>query len=88
VTRSDACPMPKGAARAELCEAGWVEHYGADRPIVERKIAHFVRSSWAGRRVRTRGLKWITIFLDTRVGALDRARLVQCPRRHSGRTAA
>ena len=32
-------------ARAEQKEPGWVEHYRADRPIVERKIAHFTRRS-------------------------------------------
>lgn len=62
-------------ARAEQREPGWAERYRADRPIVERKIAHFVRRSWGGRRARTRGVKRISTDLDTRAGALNWARL-------------
>jgi IS5 family transposase len=62
-------------ARAEQTEPGWAEHYRADRPIVERKIAHFVRRPWGERRARTRGLKRITTDLDTRASALNWARL-------------
>ncbi|MGH9095797.1 MAG: IS1182 family transposase [Acidimicrobiales bacterium] len=62
-------------ARADQAEPGWAERYRADRPIVERKIAHFVRRSWGGRRARTRGIKRITTDLDTRAGALNWARL-------------
>ncbi|MGH9044579.1 MAG: IS1182 family transposase [Acidimicrobiales bacterium] len=62
-------------ARGEQAEPGWAEHYRADRPIVERKIAHFVRRSWGGRRARTRGLQRIATDLDTRAGALNWARL-------------
>jgi hypothetical protein len=62
-------------ARADQAEPGWAEHYRADRPIVERKIAHFVRRPWGGRRARTRGVKRITTDLDTRAGALNWARL-------------
>ena len=62
-------------ARAEQTEPGWAEHYRADRPIVERKIAHFVRRPWGGRRARTRGLKRITTDLDTRASAHNWTRL-------------
>jgi IS5 family transposase len=62
-------------ARAEQKEPGWLERYRSDRPIVERKIAHFVRRSWGGRRARTRGRERISTDLDTRAGALNWARL-------------
>jgi hypothetical protein len=62
-------------ARAEQKEPQWAERYRADRPIVERKIAHFVRRPWGGRRSRTRGLTRITTDLDTRAGVLNWARL-------------
>jgi IS5 family transposase len=62
-------------ARAEQTDPGWLERYRADRPIVERKIAHFVRRAWGGRRARTRGTKRIGTDLDTRAGALNWARL-------------
>jgi hypothetical protein len=62
-------------ARAEQEEPGWVEHYRADRPIVERKIAHFARRPWGGRRARTRGTARIATDLDTRAGAINWAQL-------------
>ena len=73
-------------ARAEQTEPGWVEHYRADRPIVERKLAHFVRRSWGGRRARTRGKERVATDLDTRAGAINWARLAALglQRDHSG----
>ena len=62
-------------ARTEQREPGWVERYRADRPIVERKIAHFVRKPWGGRRARTRGKDRVATDLDTRAGAINWARL-------------
>jgi hypothetical protein len=62
-------------ARSEQKDPGWTERYRADRPIVERKIAHFARRSWGGRRARTRGRARISTDLDTRAGALNWARL-------------
>jgi IS5 family transposase len=62
-------------ARAEQREPGWAERYRADRPKVERKIAHFVRRPWGGRHARTRGLKRVSTDLDTRAGAINWARL-------------
>jgi hypothetical protein len=62
-------------ARAVQREPGWAEHYRAERPIVERKIAHFVRRSWGGRRARTRGQERVATDLDTRAGAINWARL-------------
>lgn len=71
-------------ARAEQRQAGWLEHYRADRPIVERKIAHFVRRPWGGRRARTRGRARVATDLDTRAGALNWARLAALGLHHSG----
>jgi IS5 family transposase len=73
-------------ARAEQTEPGWAEHYRADRPIVERKIAHFVRRSWGARRARTRGKERVATDLDTRAGAINWARLAALglQRDHSG----
>ena len=71
-------------ARAEQTEPGWADRYRADRPIVERKIAHFVRRSWGGRRARTRGLRRIATDLDTRAGAINWARLAALGLGHDG----
>jgi hypothetical protein len=62
-------------ARAVQRDPAWQQRYRADRPIVERKIAHFTRRAWGGRRARTRGLARITTDLVTRAGALNWARL-------------
>ena len=42
-------------ARAEQKTPEWQSAYRADRPVVERKISHFVRRPWGGRKARTRG---------------------------------
>jgi hypothetical protein len=62
-------------ARAAQRDPAWQQRYRADRPIVERKIAHFTRRAWGGRRARTRGLARITTDLITRAAALNWARL-------------
>jgi hypothetical protein len=62
-------------ARAAQRDPGWQQRYRADRPIVERKVSHFTRRAWGGRRARTRGLARITTDLVTRAGALNWARL-------------
>lgn len=72
-------------ARAEQRQPGWAEHYRANRPIVERVIAHFVYRSWGGRRARTRGLRRVATDLDTRAGALNWARLAVLGLFHDGR---
>jgi Transposase DDE domain len=69
-------------ARAEQRDPGWQERYRADRPIVERKVSHFTRRAWGGRRARTRGLARITTDLVTRAGALNWARLAVLGLRH------
>jgi hypothetical protein len=62
-------------ARAAQRDPAWQQRYRASRPIVERKIAHFTRRAWGGRRARTRGLARITTDLVTRAAALNWARL-------------
>ncbi|MEO7837667.1 MAG: transposase [Acidimicrobiales bacterium] len=63
------------AARTEQATPEWKQAYRADRPIVERKIAHFVRRMWGGRKARCRGLARISTDVDTRAGALNLVRL-------------
>jgi IS5 family transposase len=62
-------------ARATQRDPAWQDRYRTDRPVVERKISHFTRRAWGGRKARTRGLARITTDLDTRAGALNWARL-------------
>ncbi|MGH3733177.1 MAG: IS1182 family transposase [Acidimicrobiales bacterium] len=62
-------------ARRDQREPEWLARYRADRPMVERKIAHFVLRAWGGRRARTRGLKRVATDLDTRAAAINLARL-------------
>ena len=62
-------------ARAEQTDPAWVARYRADRPIVERKIAHLVRRAWGGRKARTRGRIRVATDVDTRAGAINLARL-------------
>lgn len=71
-------------ARAEQAEPGWAERYRGDRPIVERKIAHFVYRAWGGRRARTRGLRRVATDLDTRASAINLARLAVLGLLHDG----
>jgi Transposase DDE domain len=69
-------------ARAAQRDPAWQQRYRADRPIVERKISHFTRRAWGGRKARTRGLARITTDLVTRAGALNWARLAVLGLRH------
>jgi hypothetical protein len=62
-------------ARAEQADPKWKARYRTDRPKVERKISHFVRRPWGGRKARTRGLKRVATDIDTRAGAINLARL-------------
>ena len=62
-------------ARAAQRDPAWQDRYRTDRPTVERKISHFTRRAWGGRKARTRGLARITTDLDTRAGAINWARL-------------
>jgi len=70
-------------ARAEQADPAWQANYRADRPIVERKIAHLVRRAWGGRKARTRGLKRVATDLDTRAAAINWARLATLGLNHT-----
>lgn len=63
------------AARAEQATADWQAAYRADRPVVERKIAHLVRRPWGGRKARSRGRQRVNTDLHLRAAALNWARL-------------
>ncbi|MGH9163887.1 MAG: transposase [Acidimicrobiales bacterium] len=67
----DALQRAKAAQRSQE----WKARYRADRPIVERKIAHFTRRLWGGRKARTRGLYRVRIDVATRAGVTNLARL-------------
>jgi hypothetical protein len=53
----------------------WQDAYRRVRPRVERKIAHFVRAAWGGRRARTRGRERVTTDAVTRAAAVNWSRL-------------
>jgi hypothetical protein len=73
-------------ARREQHTADWIQRYRADRPIVERKLAHFARRLWGGRHARCRGLARIATDVDTRAAALNLARLAVLGVSHDGTT--
>jgi len=62
-------------ARTEQRTPEWQAAYRADRPVVERKISHFVRRAWGGRHARTRGRRRVNTDLHIRAAALNWARL-------------
>jgi IS5 family transposase len=62
-------------ARTAQRQAGWLEYYRATRPMVERKISHFTRRPWGGRKARCRGLARVKTDVLTRAGVLNLARL-------------
>ena len=62
-------------ARAEQKSPEWQARYKSTRPIVERKIGHFTRRPWGGRKARVRGTKRVTTDVLTRAAALNWARL-------------
>jgi len=53
----------------------WQQNYRNTRPTVERKIAHFTRRAWGGRRARCRGQARILTDVITRAGAVNLASL-------------
>jgi hypothetical protein len=61
--------------KAAQASPDWQEVYSGTRPKVERKIAHFVRRSWGGRKARVRGRARIATDADTRAAAVNWARL-------------
>ena len=62
-------------ARAAQRDPDWAGRYRADRPVIERKIAHLVRRAWGGRKARVRGRDRVATDLATRAGAINLARL-------------
>jgi hypothetical protein len=62
-------------AKADQAAPEWKDAYRGTRPKVERKIAHFVRVAWGGRRARTRGARRVATDVDTRAAAVNWSRL-------------
>lgn len=62
-------------AKAAQSDPEWQHAYRSTRPKVERKIAHFVRVGWGGRKARTRGVKRVATDAATRAAAVNWARL-------------
>jgi IS5 family transposase len=63
------------AHKAAQATPEWQDDYTGTRPKVERKIAHFVRRPWGGRKARVRGMARISTDADTRAAACNWARL-------------
>jgi transposase len=62
-------------AKTRQRDPGWQQAYRTHRPVVERKISHFTRRPWGGRKARCRGQARILTDVLTRAGALNLARL-------------
>ncbi len=69
--REDILQSHKAAQRSPECQ----DAYTGTRPKVERKVAHFVRRAWGGRRARVRGQVRIGTDADTRAAAVNWSRL-------------
>jgi hypothetical protein len=61
--------------KAAQADPDWAQSYRSTRPKVERKIAHFVRVAWGGRKARTRGRQRVSTDAETRAAAVNFARL-------------
>lgn len=62
-------------ARSAQKDSHWQARYQSQRPTVERKISHFVRNPWGGRKARTRGSTRILTDVIARAAAINLARL-------------
>jgi hypothetical protein len=62
-------------AKTAQRDPAWQQAYRATRPTAERKIAHFTRRPWGGRRARCRGQARILTDVLTRAGAINLANL-------------
>jgi hypothetical protein len=62
-------------AKARQRDPDWQADYRTYRPVVERKISHFTRRPWGGRKARCRGQKRILTDILARAGAINLARL-------------
>ena len=69
-------------AKARQQEPAWQQDYRAYRPVVERKIGHFTRRHWGGRKARCRGKKRILTDILARAGAINLARLANLGLQH------
>ena len=74
------------AHKAAQASADWQADYTGTRPKVERKIAHFVRRGWGGRKARVRGKVRVATDVDTRAAAVNWARLATLGVTHHGGT--
>ena len=72
-------------AKTAQRDPDWQQTYRSTRPTVERKIAHFTRRAWGGRRARCRGRARILTDVITRAGAINLARLAVLGLHHPGR---
>jgi hypothetical protein len=71
------------AARAAQTDPAWREAYRANRPTAERKIAHYARRLWGGRKARCRGKARILTDVLTRAAVVNLARLAVLGLRHA-----
>jgi hypothetical protein len=62
-------------AKARQSDPGWQQDYRTYRPVVERKISHFTRRPWGGRKARCRGRNRILTDILARAAAINLARL-------------
>ena len=63
------------SAKAGQKDPTWQQDYRTHRPVVERKISHFTRRPWGGRKARCRGQKRIMTDILTRASVINLARL-------------
>ena len=64
-----------GRGRAAARDPDWKADYRADRPKVERRIAHLMRRRHGGRRARVRGRPKVDADFRLLAAAADLARL-------------
>ena len=64
-------------------DPAWQQAYRTHRPVVERKISHFTRRPWGGRKARCRGRTRILTDILTRASAINLARLATLGLHHA-----
>ena len=69
-------------AKARQHDPEWQRAYRTHRPTVERKISHFTRRPWGGRKARCRGQARILTDVLTRAGAINLVRLAALGLQH------
>lgn len=62
-------------AKRRQTDPDWQHDYRTYRPVVERKISHFTRRPWGGRKARCRGQNRILTDVLARAAAINLARL-------------